>query len=167
MRAAVAAAIVLAAGCGGGPDGLRVALEDADPLGERWTIRAACEGRHFSVEFRPGDRISVSEIGHASYEEISVECGKPERVAITHEEGAPTVPDMTDPTDAATKLACFADGTLIVSVNPIWGERSITGSSVMIERGGQAIVAGSLKRDERTETDESSLSWSRGVCEAA
>lgn len=167
MRATLALAVgILAAGCGGS-DGLSVSLGDVDPTGELWAIQAVCEGGHFGVEFVPGKRLSLPEIGHASYEDISVECGKPERIAISTEEGAPVPADMTEPTYKAARLACFADGTLVVEVNPIWGDRSIVGASLSVERGGQAILAGSLKRDEYDGTDWSRVSWSRSICSPA
>ena len=168
MRAAVfLTAVLLAVGCGGGSSGMRASLADVDPAGEFWAIRATCEGGHFNVDFRPGAQLSLSELGHVSYEEIAVECGEPARVAISPEEGAPVAADMTEPTYKAARLACFADGTLEVEVNPIWGESSIVGSSLIIQRGGQAIVAGSLKRDEHGGKDWSRASWSRSICRPA
>ena len=166
VRAAVVlAASLLAVGCGGEGNGMRAALADVDPGGDYWAIRAICEGGQFNVDFRPGERLSLSDLGHASYEDIAVECGEPERVAISEEEGAPVPSDMTEPTDQATTLACFADGTLVVEVNPIWGpHETISGSSLSVERGGQAIVAGSLKRDTPGGRDRSRVAWSRAIC---
>jgi hypothetical protein len=75
---------------------------------------------------------------------------------------------MTEPTYKPAKLACFADGTLVVQVNPIWGpHETISGSSLSVERGGRAIVAGSLKRDEYGGRDWSRASWSRAICRPA
>jgi hypothetical protein len=57
---------------------------------------------------------------------------------------------------------------LEVSVNPIWGPHdSISGSSIRVVRGGQAIVAGSLKRSEPGGQDWSRASWSRSACRSA
>jgi hypothetical protein len=53
---------------------------------------------------------------------------------------------------------------LTVSVNPIWGERSIVGSSILVLQGGRAVLAGSLKRDEYDGKDWSRVAWSRAVC---
>lgn len=166
MRRAFALAVAaLAAGCGGGSDGLRASLADVDPNGEFWAIRATCEGGHFTVDFRPGERLSLAELARVSYEEIAVECGEPERVPISEEEGAPVAPDMTEATDKAARLACFAGGTLIVEVNPIWGPYdTISGGSLSVERGGQAIFAGSLKRDGPGGQDRSRAAWSRSIC---
>jgi hypothetical protein len=169
MRVAVVvAATFLAIGCAGEKNGMRASLADVDPAGDFWAIRATCEGGHFNVDFRPGERLSLTELGHASYEDIAVECGRPERVPISEEDGAPLPPDMTEPTYEPAKLACVADGTLIVQVNPIWGpHETISGSSLRVERGGQAIVAGSLKRDEPGGKDWSRASWSRAICRPA
>jgi hypothetical protein len=50
----------LVVGCGGGgSDALRVSLDDVDPSGFFWTIRATCTGGHLEVEFRPGEQLSV------------------------------------------------------------------------------------------------------------
>jgi hypothetical protein len=167
-RAAAALIVALAAvGCGGESDGMRASLADVDPAGEYWAIRATCPGGHFGVDFRPGERLSLDGLGHASYDDIAVECGEATRVQISAEDGAPAAADMTEPTYREAKLACFADGTLEVSVNPIWGPHSISGSSIRVVRGGQAIVAGSLKRSKPGGQDWSRASWSRSACRPA
>jgi hypothetical protein len=102
---------------------MRVSLDDVDPSGGHWAIRATCTGGRFEVEFRPGEKLSVPDLGHASSEEIAVECGKPERVAVSDEElrrrtetmsGA----DLAQPTFEPTRLSCVADGSLVVEAHP-------------------------------------------------
>jgi hypothetical protein len=59
-RAAMLCVAALVVGCGGGgSDALRVSLDDVDPSGFFWTIRATCTGGHLEVEFRPGEQLSV------------------------------------------------------------------------------------------------------------
>jgi hypothetical protein len=153
----------LAAGCGGS-DSLRVSLADVDPFGDFWAIKAACDGGSFGVEFVPGDRVSLPDLARISDEEIEVECGEPERVVVTPEEGAPLPADQTDPVSTPVRLACAAGGVLFVSTHPIWGERSVVGSSVLVVHRNQAIVTGVLKRDLTPGDDWSRVSWSRSVC---
>jgi hypothetical protein len=143
---------------------VREALADVDHDEAFWAIRSSCEGRSFSVDFRPGERLAVSEMAHASYEEIAVECGSPEKVAMGAEDGAPAAADMNKATYTGRTLDCDTRGMLTVSVNPIWGERSIVGSSVLVLQGGRAVLAGSLKRDEYDGKDWSRVAWSRAVC---
>src|SRR5262245_18927224 len=85
--AATICAVVLVAGCGGGSEGgtegMRVSLADVEPASFFWTIRATCAGGHVEVEFRPGEKLSVPGLGHASGEEIAVECGDPQRVDVS------------------------------------------------------------------------------------
>jgi hypothetical protein len=90
--------------------------------------------------------------------------GSPERVTIGVEDAAPAADDMTEPTYAERALDCEARGMLTVSVNPIWGERSIVDSSLLVRQGGRAILAASLKRDEYDGKDWSRVAWSRALC---
>lgn len=81
-----------------------------------------CKGGHREVEFRPGEELSVPGLGQASSEEIAVECGTPERVAVSDEglrRHAPTGADLAEPTFEATRLSCVADGSLVVEAHPI------------------------------------------------
>jgi hypothetical protein len=106
-RAAMLCVAAILVGCGGGSDALHVSLDDVDPSGGFWTIRATCTGGHLQVEFRPGEQLSVPDLGHASSEEIAVECGKPERVAVSDEElrrHTPTGADLAEPTFEPTLL---------------------------------------------------------------
>lgn len=90
--------------------------------------------------------------------------GEAERVAIGPEDGAPAAVDMTQPTYEAQTIECDANGILTVSVNPIWGERAIVASSLLVVQGGNAVLAGSLKRDEYDGKDWSRVPWSRSLC---
>jgi hypothetical protein len=157
----------LLAGCSGGDSGgMSASLADVDVDGEMWAISSSCDGGSFSVDFVPGERLAVADVASVSYEEIAIECGEAERVAIGPEDGAPVAVDVTEPVYATETLSCDASGTLVVSVNPIWGERSIVGSSLQVEQGGRAVLAGSLKRDEYGDKDGSRVAWSRAVCRA-
>lgn len=166
-RAAIICAAALVAGCGGGSEGLRVSLADVDPPGGFWEIRATCEGGDLDVEFRPGEQLAVPGFGHASLEEIAVECGEPVRVKITDEElrrrgenasGA----DVSDPTFEATELSCLPKGPLVVSAHPVFGQHTV-GGGLRIERGGHAILSGAIGREDLGQPSE--LRWSAGaVC---
>jgi hypothetical protein len=165
MRPSVVVLVALVvAGCGGGSGAMRESLADVDHDDAYWAISSSCEGGSFSIDFRPGEQLDAEGLAHVSYEEISVECGSPERVEIGPEDGAPAAPDMTESIYAARELDCDADGALTVSVNPIWGERSIVGSSLLVLRADKAVLAGSLKRDEYEDKDWSRLAWSRALC---
>jgi hypothetical protein len=182
----VAAALcvaTLAVGCGGrsdggGSDALRVSLDDVDPSSFFWTIRATCTGGRFEVEFRPGEKLSVPGLGDASSEEIAVECGKPERVAVSNEElrrrgetlsGA----DLAQPTFEPTRLSCVADGSLVVEAHPVWmresfgGGDSIGGGGFRVRRGGDTIVTGAIAKEEKFEDPASQLQWWRELCRPA
>ena len=183
----VAAALcvaVLAVGCGsgsagGGSDALRVSLDDVDPSSFFWTIRATCTVGRFEVEFRPGEQLSVPGLGHASSEEIAVECGKPERVAVSDEElrrrgETPTGADLAEPTYEPTRLSCVADGSLVVEAHPVWGreyfgaEDSIGGGGFRVRRGGDTIVSGTFLREEYDDpVPASQLQWWRELCRPA
>lgn len=167
MRSRAGCAVLLAvlAGCAGGDSKpLQESLADVDPNGGMWALRSTCDAGSFSVDFRPGERFEASGLGWASHDSIGVNCGDAERIAIGPEDGAPAAVDMTKTTYAETTLQCTADGVLLVSVNPIWGDRSIVGSSLHLRQGGQAVLAGSLKRDEYTGEDWSRVAWSPALC---
>jgi hypothetical protein len=145
----------LAVGCGGGgSDALRVSLDDVDPSGGYWTIRAMCNGGHLQVVFRPGEKLSVPVLGHASSEEIAVECGKPERGAVSDEElrrHTPTAADLAEPTFEPTRLSSVADGSLVVEAHPVWLQNAIAGGGFRVRRGGDTIVRGAIAREEEFE----------------
>ena len=163
--------VALVVGCGGGgSDALRVSLDDVDPSGGFWTIRATCKDGHFQVEFRPGEKLSVPGLGHASSEEIAVECGKPERVAVSDEElrrHTPTGADLAQPTFEPTRLSCVADGSVVVKAHPILTtQNAIVGGGLRVERDGDAIVRGAILREEH-EDPASQLQWWRELCRPA
>jgi hypothetical protein len=171
----VAAALcvaTLAVGCGGGSDALRESFDDTDPSGGFWAIRAMCDGGHIQVEFRPGEQLSMPGLGHASSEEIAVECGKPERVAVSDEElrrrtATPTGADLAEPTFEPTRLSCVADGSLVVEAHPVWTTQDATvGGGFRVERDGDTIVAGAILREEY-EDPASQLQWWRALCRPA
>ena len=177
--AAAICTVVLAAACGGagagGSEGMRVSLADVDPGGGHWAIRATCEGRDFRVEFRPGEQLSVSGLGDASNEEIAVECGEPERMAVSDEElrrRAATLSgaDLAQPTYEQTRLSCVADGSLVVEAHPVWmresfgSENSIGGGGFSVRRGGDTIVTGAIADEQKFEDPASQLQWWRELC---
>jgi hypothetical protein len=183
-RAAILGLVALVVGCGGGgsdgggSDALRVSLDDVEPSGGHWTIRGTCTGGRFEVEFRPGEKLSVSRLGDASSEEIAVECGKPERVAVSDEElrrrtetmsGA----DLAQPTFEPTRLSCVADGSLVVEAHPVWmresfgGGDSIGGGGFRVRRGGDTIVTGAIAKEEKFKDPASQLQWWRELCRPA
>jgi len=176
----VAAALcvaTLAVGCGGrsdggGSDALRVSFDDIDPSGGFWAIRATCTGGRFEVEFRPGEKLSVPGLGHASSEEIAVECGKPERVAVSDEElrrrgATPTGADLAQPTFEPTRLSCVADGSLVVEAHPVLTtQNAIVGGGFRVEHDGHAVVRGAILREEY-EDPASQLQWWRELCRPA
>ena len=166
MLLCVAALVI---GCGGGSDTLRVSLDDVDPSGGFWTIRATCTGGHLEVEFRPGEQVSVAGLGHASGEEIAVECGKPERVAVSDEElrrHTPTGADLAQPTFEPTRLSCVADGSLVVEAHPVWAQNAIAGSGFRVQRGDYTIVTGAILMEGEYEgpAPGGSLQWWRALC---
>jgi hypothetical protein len=160
----VALLVIVVAGCAGGSEVTRESLANVDHDDAYWAIRSSCEGGSFSVDFSPGEHLDAGGLARASYEELSVECGSPERVEIGQEDGAPAAADMTESIYVATELDCEANGVVTVSVNPIWGERSIVGSALLVRQGGKAVLAGSLKRDEYDGKDWSRVAWSRALC---
>jgi hypothetical protein len=170
-RAAMLWVAALVVGCGGGgSDAMRVSLDDVDPSGGFWTIRATCTGGRFEVVFRPGEQLSVPGFGDASSEEIAVECGKPERVAVSNEElrrHTPTGADLAQPTFEPTRLSCVADGSLVVEAHPVWAQNAIGGGGFRVQRGGDTIVTGAIAREELFEDPASQLQWWRELCRPA
>lgn len=178
-RALILCLVALLVGCGGGgsdrggSDTLRISLDDVDSSGGHWAIRATCTGGRFEVEFRPGEKLSVPGLGDASSEEIAVECGKPERVAVSDEElrrrtetmsGA----DLAQPTFEPTRLSCVADGSLVVEAHP--GKTThdvIVGGGFSVRRGGDTIVRGVIAKEEKFEDPASQLLWWRELCRPA
>jgi hypothetical protein len=166
-RAATLCVVALVVGCGGESDALRVSLDDVDPSGFFWTIRATCTGGHLEVEFRPGEQLSVAGLGHASGEEIAVECGKPERVAVSNAElrrrtATSRGADLAEPTLEPTRLSCVADGSLVVEAHPVWAQNAIAGGGFRVRRGGDTIVRGAIPMEE--EEYDSELRWWRALC---
>ena len=177
MKRVAAALFVatLAMGCGsGGSDALSVSLDDVDPSSFFWTIRATCTGGHLEVEFRPGEQVSVVGFGHASSEEIAVECGKPERVEVSDEElrrraDTASGADVAEPTFEPTRLSCVADGSLVVEAHPVWTKNEmmqdeIAGAGFRVRRGGDTVVTGAIAREELFEDPASQLQWWRTLC---
>ena len=167
----------LVVGCGGGSDALRVSLDDLDPAGGYGAIRATCTGGDLQVEFRPGEKLSVPELGHASSEEIAVECGKPERVAVSDEElrlrgATASGADVAQPTFEPTRLSCVAEGSIVVEAHPVFmsnsigGGDSIVGGGFRVEHDGHAVISGAILREEY-EDPASQLQWWRELCRPA
>ncbi len=145
-----------------------MSLDGADPSGGYWAIQAECTGGRLHVEFDPGERLSVAGLGHASSEEIAVECGEPERVAVSDEElrrrtATPTGADLAAPTSEPTRLSCVADGSLSVEAHPVWAQHDIVGGALRGERGGPPIVDGAIV-DEQAAALTSELRWWRALC---
>jgi hypothetical protein len=154
----------LVAGCGGG-GGLSESLADVDPSGGYWAIRATCPGGQIEVAFRPGERLAAAGLGYASNEEIAVECGDPVRVEVTNEElrrRKPTGADLAQPTFEPVELSCVADGPLVVSAHPVWGQYVVGGGGLRVERDGHTIVTGAVAREGYR--FPSQLQWSRADC---
>jgi hypothetical protein len=163
--AATTGAAALIAGCAGGSDGMRVSLADVDPAGGFWAIRATCQGGDLDVEFRPGEQVAVPGFGHASGDEIAVECGEPVRVMVTNEElrrRKPTGADLATPTSESTELSCIAEGPLVVSAHPVWDQNTIVSGAVSIERRGDTILRGVISTKESGLPSQ--LQWWRAVC---
>jgi hypothetical protein len=159
------AALVI--GCGGGSGTLQTSLDDVDPSGGYWAIRATCEDGRIRVEFDPGDRLSVPGLGRASSEEIAVECGEPERVTVTNKElrrrtATSTGADLAAPASEPTELTCVADGSLVVEAHPVWAQDAVVGGALRIEGGGDAIVDGVIPTEESGFPSE--LRWWRARC---
>jgi hypothetical protein len=171
-RAAMLWVAALVVGCGGGgSDALRVSLDDVDPSGGFWTIRATCTGGRLEVEFRPGEQLSVPGFGDASSEEIAVECGKPERVAVSNEElrrrtATSRGAHLAQPTYEPTRLSCDADGSLVVEAHPVWGQYIIVGGGFRVQRGRDTIVTGAIAKEALLENG-SQLQWWRALCRPA
>jgi hypothetical protein len=152
----------------GESDALRVSLDDVDPSGGFWTIRATCTGGRFEVEFRPGEKLSVPGLGHASSEEIAVECGKPERVAVSDEElrrrgATASGADLAEPTFEPTRLSCVAEGSLVVEAHPVFDAEAIVGGGFRVEHDGHAVVSGAILREVYLDP-ASQLQWWRALC---
>jgi hypothetical protein len=182
-RAAMLCLVALVVGCGGGgsvgggSDALRVSLDDVEPSGGHWTIRATCTGGRFEVEFRPGEKLSVPGLGDASSEEIAVECGKPERVAVSDEElrrrgETASGADLAEPTFEPTRLSCVAEGSIVVEAHPVWMRESfgagdsIGGGGFRVEHDGHAVVRGAILREVYLDP-ASQLQWWRELCRPA
>jgi hypothetical protein len=171
-RAAMLCVAAIVVGCGGGSDALHVSFDDVDPSGGFWTIRATCTGGHLQVEFRPGEQLSVRDLGHASSEEIAVECGKPERVAVSDEElrrrtATPRGADLAEPALEPTRLSCVADGSLVVEAHPVWTtQNAIVGGGFRVQRGGHTVVTGAIVRGEYG-SPAGQLQWWRALCSPA
>jgi hypothetical protein len=157
----------LVAGCGGGSSAVRVSLDVPKSSDGFWAIRAMCESGHLRVDFRPGRLLSVADLGHASSEEIAVECGEPERVAVSDEElrrrsATPTGADLAAPTSEPTRLSCVVDGSLLVEAHPVWAQNAIVGGGFRVEHEGRTIVTGAI-------SDEfpSQLRWWPRLCSPA
>jgi len=153
------------AACGGGNT---VSLDDLDPSGGYWTIRATCIGGRLQVTFRPHEQLSVSDLGRVSSEEIAVECGEPKRVPVSDQElrrrtATGSGADLSAPTFEATRLSCVADGRLLVEAHPVWAQSAIVGGGFRVERDGQAIVTGAIMSDGYG----SQLRWWRALCRPA
>ena len=114
-----------------------------------------CDGGHLRVDFRPGELLSVQGFGDASSEEIAVECGEPERVAMSDEElrrrsATPTGADLAAPTFEPTRLSCVADGPLLVEAHPVW-VRTVSSAadsalSATVAQSSRALSASSSRR---------------------
>jgi hypothetical protein len=155
---------------------MSVSLADVDPASFFWEIRATCQGGDLDVEFRPGEQVAVPGFGHASNDEIAVECGEPVRVRVTNEEirrrgDNPTGADLADPTYEATELSCLAEGPVVVSAHPIWtssgpgadqAQDTIDGGALRIRRGGDTILFGAIGKEDLPEHSQLQ-SW-RAVC---
>lgn len=157
----------LVVGCGGGSSEVRASIEDINPSSGYWIIRAMCEGGQFQVDFRPGELLSVQSLGDASSEEIAVECGDPERVAVPDEElrrrsATPTGADLAEPTYEPTRLSCVADGSLLVEAHPVWAQNRIVGGGFRVERNGRTIITGAISKEY-----PSQLQWWRTLCSRA
>lgn len=157
----------LVVGCSGGNGTLQASLDDVDPSGGYWAIRATCEGGRVRVEFDPGDRLSVPGLGRASSEEIAVECGEPERVTVSNKElrrrtATPTGADLAAPASEPTELTCVADGSLLVEAHPVWAQYAVVGGALHIEGGGDTIVDGVITAEESSFPSE--LRWWRARC---
>jgi hypothetical protein len=177
-RAAMLCLVALVDGCGGGgsvgggSDALRVSLDDVEPSGGHWTIRATCTGGRFEVEFRPGEKLSMPGLGHASSEEIAVECGKPERVAVSDEElrrrgDTASGADLAEPTFEPTRLSCVAEGSIVVEAHPVsTTQNAIVGGGFRVEHDGHAVVRGAILREVYLDP-ASQLQWWRELCRPA
>jgi hypothetical protein len=156
---------------------MSVSLADVDPASFFWEIRATCQGGDLDVEFRPGEQVAVPGFGHASDDEIAVECGEPVRVRVTDEELRRrgenlTGADLADPTFKATELSCLTEGPVVVSAHPVWtsagppgtgpAQDTIAGGALRIKRAGHTLLFGAIGRED--DRPFSQLQWWRAVC---
>jgi hypothetical protein len=166
-RAATLCMAALVVGCGDGEGTLKASLDDVDPSGGYWAIRATCDDGRVRVEFDPGDRLSVPGLGRASSEEIAVECGEAERVTVSDQElrrrtATPTGADLAVPASEPTELTCLTDGSLLVEAHPVWAQNAVVGGALHIEDGGDTIVDGVITTEESGFPSE--LRWWRARC---
>jgi hypothetical protein len=166
-RTATLYVAALVVGCSGGDGTLQASLDDVDPSGSYWALRATCEDGRVRVEFNPGDRLSAPGLGRASSEEIAVECGEPERVTVSNEElrrrtATPTGADLAVPASEPTELTCVTDGPLLVEAHPVWAQNAVVGGALRIEGGGDTIVDGVITTGESGFPSE--LRWWRERC---
>jgi len=168
-RAATISVSALVVGCGGGGDTTRASLAGVDPSDGFWAIRATCTGGAVDVEFRPGERLSVPGFGRATSDAIAVECGDPERVVVSDAElrrrsARPSAADLAEPTYEAVDLSCRAEGPLVVTAHPVFGEYVVGGGALRIERGDQTVVLGAILREDYGLRSE--IKWWRRLCTA-
>jgi hypothetical protein len=157
--------VALVVGCGGHSESAHESLADVDPSAGYWTLRATCDGRRFDVDFVP-DSVSADGLGHASKDEIAVECGRPERVAVSDEElrnGTPTGAELTEPTSEPTELSCDAGGELVVEAHPVWASEGVVGSALRIRRGDLTILDGAVPREDSAGLSPE-LRWLHSLC---
>jgi hypothetical protein len=165
-RIAWLALVAFVVGCAGGSDAMRKSLTDADSAGGYWAIRATCDSRRIDVEFRPGERLSVPGVGQASSEEIAVECGDPERVAVSDEElrsRTPSGADIVAPKFEPIELSCVVDDSLVVEAHPVWSTSGVVGAALRVESGGRAILSGAISR-AGYDYAPSELRWLPAAC---
>jgi hypothetical protein len=128
---------------------MRESVTDVDSAGGYWAIRATCDSGRLDVEFRPGERLSVPGVGHASSEEIAVECGDPERVAVSNAElrsRTPNGADLAVPSFEPVELSCVADGSLLVEAHPVWATEGVVGGALRVESAGKTLLDGAITR---------------------
>ena len=98
---------------------------------------------------------------------LAVECGEPERVTVTNKElrgrtATASGADLAAPTSEPTELTCVPDGSLLVEAHPVWAQDVVVGGALRIEAGADAIVEGSITREESGFPSE--LRWWRARC---
>jgi hypothetical protein len=163
------ALVAFVVGCSGGSDAMRESVTDADSAGGYWAIRATCDSGRLDVEFRPGERLSVPGTGHASSEEIAVECGDAERVAVSNAElrsRTPNGADLTVPSFEPVEFSCVASGSLLVEAYPVWATEGVVGGALRVESGGKTILDGAIT-GKAYGYPPSELKWWPAVCRPA